>query len=179
LAHGYCGAHRKRGGGKYAFTCPECGREFTANTPDRVYCSRPCLAASKLSPMQRAVRSGDPAAVLAVVPVCTRPAPGGCLEWRFALNTAGYPVIGQGASGGLVHRHVLAASLGITVRALNREPVHHKCANPPCINPEHLQQVSQHDNVAEMLHRQFYIGRIAALEAALRDVAPAHPLLVG
>lgn len=46
-------------------------------------------------------------------------------------------------------------------------PVHHKCANPKCINPEHLQVVHPHENNAEMLERNFYLQRIADLEAQL------------
>ncbi|MFE9252048.1 HNH endonuclease signature motif containing protein [Streptomyces sp. NPDC007088] len=44
-------------------------------------------------------------------------------------------------------------------------PVHHKCAKPACFNPEHLQLVSQRENVAEMLERNAYIRRIEELES--------------
>lgn len=43
--------------------------------------------------------------------------------------------------------------------------VHHTCGNNLCINPRHLQSVSHHDNVAEMLQRKEYVRRIAELEA--------------
>ncbi|MFD6186421.1 HNH endonuclease signature motif containing protein [Streptomyces goshikiensis] len=43
-------------------------------------------------------------------------------------------------------------------------PVHHKCAVPACFNPDHLQLVTQRENVAEMLERNSYLKRIQELE---------------
>ncbi|MFJ7200885.1 HNH endonuclease signature motif containing protein [Streptomyces sp. NPDC098926] len=43
-------------------------------------------------------------------------------------------------------------------------PVHHRCAKPACFNPDHLQLVTQRENVAEMLERNAYIKRIEELE---------------
>lgn len=45
------------------------------------------------------------------------------------------------------------------------EQVHHRCANPRCFNPEHLQAVSHKENTAEMLERRYYRDRISELEA--------------
>jgi hypothetical protein len=45
--------------------------------------------------------------------------------------------------------------------------VHHKCANRACARPEHLQAVSQVNNVAEMHERAWYVRRIAELEEQL------------
>lgn len=47
-------------------------------------------------------------------------------------------------------------------------PVHHKCAKPACFNPDHLQLVTQRENVAEMLERNAYIRRIKELEDRVR-----------
>ncbi|MFI9580387.1 HNH endonuclease signature motif containing protein [Streptomyces sp. NPDC052236] len=47
-------------------------------------------------------------------------------------------------------------------------PVHHKCAAPACFNPDHLQLVTQRENVAEMLERNSYIKRIQELERKVR-----------
>lgn len=98
----------------------------------------------------------------------------GCWLWKMAKNNAGYPMIGHGGNAGLVHRRMLQVALG---RPLGREPVHHKCANPACINPDHLQLTSHRENTAEMFERRFYRERIAELEQALREISPDHPLL--
>lgn len=50
--------------------------------------------------------------------------------------------------------------------------VHHKCANRKCINPDHLQVVNQKDNVAEMLGRNWYEGRIESAEEILSSLLP-------
>lgn len=57
-------------------------------------------------------------------------------------------------------------------------PIHHKCGNSPCFNPDHLQVASQADNTLEMLGRRAFAGRIQALESALAEVDPDHPLLL-
>jgi hypothetical protein len=46
----------------------------------------------------------------------------------------------------------------------SNESIHHICANTLCVNPDHLQSISQRENTAEMLERKFYISRIAELE---------------
>jgi hypothetical protein len=54
-----------------------------------------------------------------------------------------------------------------------------------CVNPQHLVPVTHAENMAEMLARRAYRARIAdqdaiiaSLQAALRSVAPGHPMLV-
>ena len=73
-----------------------------------------------------------------------------------------------------VHRLSLEAHLAAS---LGSQPAHHKCANTTCVNPEHLQPVTHRENVAEMLARRYMEQRIRALESALHDVAPDHPML--
>ena len=46
-----------------------------------------------------------------------------------------------------------------------------------CVNPQHLQPVTNAANAAEMAARQGYVARIAELEAALAALDPRHPLL--
>ena len=57
--------------------------------------------------------------------------------------------------------------------------MHHKCGVSRCFNPDHLQLVSQKDNIAEMKERNAYINRIQDLELALFEMCPNHPLLEG
>lgn len=104
----------------------------------------------------------------------------GCWYWLGGTEAGGY------ADGGvtglrLVHRHALAAYLGL--ETLGAGTVHHTCPNPSrltrrCLAPAHLQLVSRHENVAEMVERTAYRTAIEKLSDALRDLDPDHPALV-
>lgn len=73
-----------------------------------------------------------------------------CIEWPFGKNSNGYGTVNrQGASGShLAHRHVLELSKGASpLMAL------HKCDNPSCVNPNHLEWGSQADNLKQAWSR--------------------------
>lgn len=67
----------------------------------------------------------------------------------------------------LVHRYSYAMANKDDL--LPYEPVHHTCGNTLCVNPKHLQKTTSHANTAEMLERNWYIKRIAELEAQLAE----------
>ena len=94
---------------------------------------------------------------------------GDCWVWS-STNSRGYPQ----CKGRMLHRAVLEAKCQ---SPLGTQAAHHTCANRACVNPDHLQPVSQADNNTEMLQRRAYTRRIAELEQALAEVAPAHPTL--
>ncbi len=73
-----------------------------------------------------------------------------------------------------VHRLVLEAKLR---KPLGSMRAHHMCGNSGCVNPDHLQPVTDRDNIAEMHQRHAYLARIRELEAALVRLEPNHPLL--
>lgn len=171
-AKGLCAQHY-RDADERQRDCRECGVTFAGDIRSS-FCSRACKNLWMKGPVRRAVESGDPAGVIAAARSCSVTTASGCWEWQLAKNPAGYPMIGQGGKGGLVHRHVAAATVG---RPLGNEPVHHKCANRACVNPEHLQPITHRENLAEMFERNHYVRRIAELEAALVDLAPDHPLI--
>lgn len=50
------------------------------------------------------------------------------------------------------------------------EPVHHTCSNTLCVNPKHLQVVTQIENTAESLERKYYKDIIAELEARIKEL---------
>lgn len=102
----------------------------------------------------------------------------GCQLWNGSTNPQGYGVI-YTEEGKLRGAHRVAYELANGVKLGRKEPIHHKCANPLCVAPDHLQKVSQRENNAEMLERTWYKRRIAELEAALAAVAPEHELLGG
>jgi hypothetical protein len=96
-----------------------------------------------------------------------------CWEWQGQLGK-GYPLVRFGKRKLQVHRLVIEKREGMQLGVL---AAHHKCANASCVNPDHLQPVTQRENVAEMIARNSLEARIAELEAALESVSPRHPAL--
>lgn len=98
----------------------------------------------------------------------------GCMVWLGRVGAAGYPSAKIGKRTVLVHRMSLEKKLG---RGLGSESAHHICANARCVNPEHLQPISMRENIAEMMQRNYFIKRIAELEAEVARLNPSSPLL--
>lgn len=97
----------------------------------------------------------------------------GCMEWQGRIKN-GYPYAKIGGSMVGVHRLSIEMREGKPLGVL---AAHHICANSICVNPEHLQPVTQRENSAEMMARTSLEARIEELEQALRDVAPHHEAL--
>lgn len=76
---------------------------------------------------------------------------GDCLEWTRCLNTDGYPRAAvDGDYNAKIHRVVWElfnkkSAEGLVVR--------HKCDNPICINPKHLEIGTSRDNVMDRVVR--------------------------
>ena len=70
----------------------------------------------------------------------------GCWEWAGSRTQGGY-----GRLGGVnTHRLAYEAWVGPIGEGL---VVRHKCDNPPCINPEHLETGTNKDNTRDMITR--------------------------
>lgn len=77
----------------------------------------------------------------------------GCWEWRGARNDSGYGDLTLGRQGlynARVHRLMYERFIrpipdGLIVR--------HKCDNPPCVNPDHLEVGTYQDNSDDMIKR--------------------------
>lgn len=114
-------------------------------------------------------------AILAAIRAKCAVSDAGCWQWQGHIDTAGYALQQMhNRTRVRVHRVALAAHLQAP---LGEQVVHHRCANRRCVNPEHLQLTTHRENVAEMRARQAYLARIRALEQALTEVVPNHPLL--
>jgi predicted nucleic acid-binding Zn ribbon protein len=145
-------------------------------------CSAKCRAThldNQRSALTLAFRENDSVAVTELL-LARSVAVGDCQQW----TGSGKARPGKGGRYGyvqcdgrrwLVHRLMAQATTGGA--DLGHMPVHHKCGNSLCINPDHLQIVTPHENTAEMLERNSYLSRIADLEDALSSVSPNHPLL--
>lgn len=76
---------------------------------------------------------------------------GECLEWTRCYNSDGYPrTAWNGSTNGKVHRIVYQLSTGESIDGL---VVRHKCDNPRCINPDHLEVGTVIDNVQDRNER--------------------------
>lgn len=73
-----------------------------------------------------------------------------CIPYEGTRNAKGYGVLPTPVYGTrLAHRAALAELLGRPVEGVTR----HECDNPPCINPEHLSEGSQAENVNDACER--------------------------
>lgn len=95
---------------------------------------------------------------------------GECFVWQGQLNNQGYGAIYLKRGGKKVtvsaHRFIYLN----LIKDVGREPLHHTCANRPCVNPEHLVPTSQAENTLEMLSRRGYEARISLLESRISDL---------
>jgi hypothetical protein len=98
----------------------------------------------------------------------------GCWNWKGPKTKFGYAQISTSEGYTGLHRVVLEVKHG---KKLGSQAGHHMCANPTCVNPEHLQPVTHKENTAEMLARHSYLKRIQELEEALAQIDQNHPLL--
>ena len=75
-----------------------------------------------------------------------------CWEWQASTNNAGYSQIKNNGKTWNVHRlayHMLVEKLPLpgTARAKDGDILDHICENRLCINPAHLEKISQSENV--------------------------------
>ena len=90
-----------------------------------------------------------------------------CWEWLGCLS-AGYGRFSLGNGGGLIlaHRYSYEALVGVIPTGLRLD---HLCRNTSCVNPMHLEPVTQRENVLR--------GRSPAALNALKTHCPkGHPL---
>lgn len=83
--------------------------------------------------------------------------PDECWLWTAATNEAGYGVMRPEGrrTGPTVKAHRVSLALaGVDVAG---RVVRHRCDNPPCVNPAHLELGTQIQNVGDMVRR----GRVA------------------
>lgn len=74
----------------------------------------------------------------------------GCWEWSGFKNQGGYGIVRFRGVLTPVHRLAYETWVGPIPEGY---VVRHKCDNPPCINPEHLETGTQADNVRDRHYR--------------------------
>lgn len=132
-------------------TCSVCGSSFTRNPSygkaqwaRTKYCGRKCAGAARSEQLGKL----RPALVDKFRSFFT---PGnGCWNWTGTIDGYGYGVIDY--SGKRYRAHVLA--LEFDGRPVGGGMVaRHKCDNPKCVNPEHLEVGTQRQNVYDAIAR--------------------------
>jgi hypothetical protein len=82
----------------------------------------------------------------------------GCWKWKGTINSRSYGVIGIAGKRYLVHRALFSLLFGSIPTGF---VVRHKCDNPSCCNPFHLEPGTQKDNIGDMITRgrgNFVVG---------------------
>lgn len=72
----------------------------------------------------------------------------GCWEWQKRLSN-GYPMASKSGKKVLVHREVLSLKLKRPLIGL----CCHSCDNSKCINPDHLFEATQKENISDMFKK--------------------------
>ena len=75
----------------------------------------------------------------------------GCWEWIGAKDKNGYGVITYKTLPIKAHRYSFSVHYGEILEGMS---VLHKCDNPSCVNPEHLFQGTQRDNMHDAIKKK-------------------------
>lgn len=81
--------------------------------------------------------------------------PGGFPDCILAkrVSGSGYGLIRVSGKTLIQSRHVYCEHNNVTIESIKGLLVRHKCDNPPCINPEHLEIGTHRDNSRDMVER--------------------------
>ena len=101
--------------------------------------------------------------------------PSGCRIPTFSIDTSGYgrrwvmrePDQKQSSRRERMHRVVYEVLVGPIEAG---QTVHHKCGTRACVNPDHLQSVSNEENVAESWRAKESEQRMLAAEARIAEL---------
>ena len=135
---------------------------------------------SRFGPIERSIRTEDWDLLAGEIQSRTEsdPAdPDSCWIWTGSLRANGYAYVGRAERNRLVHRVVAWAYAGFNGEIRDFPEVHHTCGRKACVNPTHLLPTTSLINILESRVRNAVLRRNRALEDALRQIHPAHPLL--
>lgn len=82
------------------------------------------------------------------------PSKADCVPWKGHKRADGYGYVWVAGRGRrYAHRVVYCQAKGISLDDIDGQVVRHKCDNPNCVNPEHLEIGTQTDNMKDALTR--------------------------
>lgn len=76
-----------------------------------------------------------------------------CIKTTYALDRNGYAQVREAGKTEYHHRVVYCKANGVSLEAIRGAVVRHKCDNPACVNPEHLELGTHKDNTQDMMKR--------------------------
>jgi hypothetical protein len=85
--------------------------------------------------------------------VLTLPYPEHCVEFDGARHQGGYGAIRHEGKTVRAHRLAYCQAHGLKLEAIAGQSVRHRCDNPGCVNPAHLELGSHTDNMRDMAQR--------------------------
>lgn len=94
--------------------------------------------------------------------------PDECWNWTGYINQSGHGRFCNGERNELVHRYSFRLAFG-TIR--KNRLIHHKCENPACVNPKHLQSVVPRQHIVKLSPKA-----VAFKNARKTHCSKGHPL---
>ena len=76
-----------------------------------------------------------------------------CIEWQKYRSEDGYGILRHNGKTVKAHRLAYCQSHGMNLEDIVGKVVRHKCDNPSCVNPEHLELGTQADNNRDRAER--------------------------
>lgn len=132
---------------RYSTVCCICGAEFSVKASDAKRGVKSCsVACGHIRRIQtNAISLRD-----RIEKRIARPADGGCWNWAGALGKTGYGMINVAGKTKAVHRVMYELASGEIPEGLE---IRHKCDNPRCCNPQHLEVGTHSQNMGDMRDR--------------------------
>ncbi|WP_324030110.1 hypothetical protein GC087_07100 [Pantoea sp. JZ2] len=97
-----------------------------------------------------------------------------CIEWTGYKNKDGYGRKRVGSKLYLVHRLAYCEHHNVDISHIDGLLIRHKCDNPSCINPLHLEPGSQKDNMQDMKSRGRGVPRAKLSPAQVIEIRSKH-----
>lgn len=128
---------------------PECNKELKKS--DSKYCSMHRARISRTGTTSK--MSHEERFLDRCIPVTET----GCWLWLGHLNPSGYGRFSMTSGKELAHRYSYKLFVGEISSGMQ---INHRCDNPSCVNPDHLYQGTQKENVKDCIDRGRFKGHM-------------------